>query len=344
VRTLYIHIGQPKTGSSSIQRFLVDNRAALLDAGLGLGPYMTLASGKSLPLRRAIAAKGLPAVMAELAASPGESLAISSEHLASIMVDEAAATALRDAARRHFRPVVVVFLRRQDHWLESDYAQEVKTRLAGPIEAYAAALAGDAGLDYDAGLARLERLFGRDGLRVLVYRDDGPNEVVAGFLAAIGLDPGLAAGAAAGRLNASPHRRKLLFLSQVPKPDPTIQDLATFMAGVVERTAAIADDGGRFLLSPRDRHRLVARHAAGNRALVARHGLADAGHFAALPDPAADWSPPRPITPAERRAVLGEAMLACARMARHRHPRFVLRMTGKVASLYARMRPPPQGR
>ena len=64
---------------------------------------MTLASGKSLPLRRAIAAKGLAAVMAELAASPGENLVISSEHLSSILVDAAEATALCDAARPHFR-------------------------------------------------------------------------------------------------------------------------------------------------------------------------------------------------------------------------------------------------
>ena len=58
MRTLYIHIGQSKTGSSSIQRFLVENRDALFAAGLGLGPYITPASGKSLLLRRAIAAKG----------------------------------------------------------------------------------------------------------------------------------------------------------------------------------------------------------------------------------------------------------------------------------------------
>jgi len=338
VRTLYIHIGQSKTGSSSIQRFLVENRDALFAAGLGLGPYMTLASGKSLPLRRAIAAKGLPAAMAELATSPGDNLVISSEHLSSILVDEAEATAIRDAARPHFRPVIVVFLRRQDYWHESNYAQDVRTCYAGSIEAFtAAALADGAALDYDGGLARLERVFGRDNLRVLLYRDRGPNDVAADFLAALdlGLDPSRAVDA--GRLNISPHRRKVLFLSQVPKPDPNIQDLAMFMTEVVGRSEAIADDGGRFLLAPQDRYRLVERHAAGNRALVARYGLADAGHFAGLPDPAADWSPPPPITPSERRAVLGEAMLACTRL-RGRHPRFVLRMTGKVASLYVRMR------
>ena len=71
MRPLYIHVGQPKTGTSSIQRFLVDHRAALLAAGLGLGPYMTLPTGKSRPLREAIRTRGLAATMDALAASPG---------------------------------------------------------------------------------------------------------------------------------------------------------------------------------------------------------------------------------------------------------------------------------
>lgn len=337
MRTLYIHIGQPKTGSSSIQKFLVDNRAALAAAGLGLGPYMTLASGKSAPLRRAIVEMGLAAVMAELAASPGESLVITCEHLCSILVDQAEAEAIRDAALPHFRPVIVVFLRRQDYWHESLYVQQVKTQWAGPIEAYTKSVLQNyaADFDYDGCVTRLERVFGRENLRVLLFQDEGPNDVVANFLAALDLrlDPGRAR--AAARQNELPHRRKILFLSQVPKPDPAIQDLSGFMTKVVERTGAIADDGGSFLLPPPLRHRLVAEQAAGNRALVARYGLPDRGHFASPPDPAADWSPPRPITARERRAVLHEAMRACARL---RGPRFALRMTGKVASLYVRMR------
>ena len=170
-----------------------------------------------------------------------------------------------------------------------------------------------------------------------LYHDRGPNDVVADFLGALELGFDRGAAGDAPRQNASPHRRKVLFLSQVPKPDPAIQDFSAFMTGVVEKTGAIADDGVRFLLAPRDRHRLVAAHAAGNRALAARYGLDDRGQFATPPDPAADWSPPRPITPRERRAVLGEAMRACARLRGH-HPRYVLRITGKVASLYLRMR------
>ena len=220
VRNLYIHVGLPKTGSSAIQRFLVDNRDALLAAGLGLGPYMTLPSGKSTLLRKAIAGEGLPAVMAALAASPGDSIAISSEQLSVDPVSTPAeAEALRDAALPHFRPVIVVFLRRQDFWHESLYAQQVKTSYADTIEAYTAMMLGN----YP-GRLRLRRLrrparsgcSGRDNLRVRLYRDDGPNDVIADFLSRSTC--GSTGRSDVGRQNESPHRRKVLFLSGCPSP------------------------------------------------------------------------------------------------------------------------------
>ena len=109
------------------------------------------------------------------------------------------------------------------------------------------------------------------------------------------------------------------------------------MARVVESTDAIADDGGRFLLPPRRRHQLVAPQAAGNRALIARYGLPDRGHFACPPDADADWSPPLPIAGRERRAVLNEALRASLRL---QGARYALRMSAKVAALHVRMRAP----
>lgn len=112
-----------------------------------------------------------------------------------------------------------------------------------------------------------------------------------------------------------------MFLARVPKPDP----VSGLMTQVVERTEAIAPDGGQFLLPPEDRRR----------ALVERHGLADPGPFTRMPPADADWTPPRPISRREIHAVLREALAASLRLPRRR---FALRMTAKVSSLYSRMR------
>ena len=102
-----------------------------------------------------------------------------------------------------------------------------------------------------------------------------------------------------------------------------------FVARVVADSDAIADDGVRFLMSPRDRHALVAAHLDGNRALVDRLGLADPGPFLELPDPDAPWSPPAPITAREVAAVRRAALAACLR---GRNPVAAARLAAQVAA------------
>jgi hypothetical protein len=329
MRNLYIHIGQPKTGSSSIQRFLVENRDILRDAGLGLGPYNTQKNGKSRPLREAIRTRGLAQVMTELARDPAENVVISSEHFHDPMSERATAEAFRDAARPHFTPIIVLFLRRQDFWQHSLYAQEVKTCYAAPITRFDADY--DFNYDYNTGLLQLEEIFGRENVRVAIYRDGEDNDVIGDFLDRVDALDMRERIRAIERQNTTLHRRKLMFLAGVPKPDPAVQDLSRLMTEVVKRTEAIADDGERFLMSPRQRHDLVARYLAGNRALVERHGLADPGSFTCVPPRDADWIPPRPLSRREINAVRREAL---ATSLRHPHRRFAARMTAKVLSLY----------
>ena len=145
-------------------------------------------------------------------------------------------------------------------------------------------------------------------MHVALYRDPGPNDIVGDLLAATGTAVDRDRLAPVPRQNVSMHRRKTLFLGQMPKPPEAPDDAAArvaphFVARVLAGSAAVADDGGRFLMSPRQRHALVAAHLAGNRALVEGRGLADPGSFLDLPDPDAPWAPPAPITAAEVAAV-----------------------------------------
>jgi hypothetical protein len=330
MRDLFLHVGLHKTGTSYLQRLFLENRDLLLAAGLGAGPWQHPVSGSHHPILAALDREGAEAVFARAADCPGDRLLISAEELGSRLQEPGTAAALHAAASRHFDPHVVLFLRRQDMLKESVFAEIVKDWYAGDI-------LGDDHYDYDhAGrVAALEAVFGPDRVRVALYRDPGPNDIVGDLLAATGtrLDPAVLR--AVAPQNVSMHRRKTLFLAAMPKPaDATTvarnREAPRFVARVVAGSDAIADDGGRFLMSPRQRHDLVAAHLAGNRALVDRLGLADPGGFLDLPDPDAPWTPPAPITRREVTALWRACLAACLR---GRNPVAAARLAAQVTRL-----------
>ena len=209
-------------------------------------------------------------MIAETEACPGERILVSNEDLAHFLPMPAGdgrswGEALRDAAAGRFAVTVIVYVRRQDFLKESIFAQSVKAWYSGDIRDI-----GHYDFDLDGKLRALEAIFGRDRVRPIVYDDVGRGDIVAPFLAALGLDLDQAWLAPVGRENASMHRRKLLFLGGFPKPaaaEHADNAAARFPAGFVARvlagSAAVADDGGRFLLSPAERHALVAAHLDG---------------------------------------------------------------------------------
>jgi hypothetical protein len=259
---------------------------------------------------------------------------ISAEELSSRLLEPSYAAALAAAATRRFEPHLIVFLRRQDHLKESAFAEIVKDWYAGDIrddDHYP--------LDHAGRVAALEAAFGRGRVHVALYRDPGPNDIVGDLLALTGTSVDRARLRPVAAQNVSMHRRKTLFLAGMPKPagaalDPRDRVAPRFVARVLAGSDAVADDGGRFLLSPSERQALVAAHLAGNRALVDRLGLADPGPFLELPDPDAAWSPPAPITAREVAAVRRAALAACLR---GRNPVAAARLAAQVARLLAPM-------
>ena len=338
MRELHLHIGLHKTGTTYIQHVLLANRDRFAAAGLTLAPFLHPRESNHYPLVRALrdggfAREAFDRALDAIAEAPGEKLLVTAEELcATVMPYPERARALQAAAARHFRPRVIVTLRRQDHLQESVFGQASRTWYTGGIREFASY-----DLDHDARLRALEAVFGRENVAVSIYREGG-GDVLGAFLTALGVAVDRAALAPVPPRNLSLHRRQVLFMAALPKDarakaDRSYRQLARRVAEALRETDAIADDDERFLLSPAERHALVARHQAGNRALAARHGL-DAGAFLELPDPDAPWRPPAPITAAERRAAFRAVVRS---LWARRNPLEALAGTTRAGAAFARM-------
>ncbi len=142
-KRLILHIGMHKTGTSSVQRYFSRNRAILRRMGVCY-PKSIGREGERQPKHAAIfdaisheadfgvhhpvlgpSADQINLAATEIEAAPGDLGIISAEGLSGERPVFAAA--LANLAAR-FDTTVVVFVRRQDHWVESFYKQMVLSR------------------------------------------------------------------------------------------------------------------------------------------------------------------------------------------------------------------------
>ena len=146
--TVYLHIGYPKTGTSSIQVFLRDNAPALQSFGYFVpligqgrvgGHHALVRTLIGLPVspRQAVSEA---AILSELSAAKDRAVLISSEMLSGLLGDRAQAQTLFGKLRgSHPRIVLIMYVRNQPQFLNSAYSQGVKSfRRADDFRAYLA--------------------------------------------------------------------------------------------------------------------------------------------------------------------------------------------------------------
>jgi hypothetical protein len=211
-RHLILHIGLSKTGSSSIQRVLADQRPALQEMGIFMPHSPGRANHGLLPAslvndtailwgfhpgiwegmsREARLERFRREWAEEMASLPAwaERCIITAEQIGSLMRQDNEVQRLADMLHAHFATVqVVVYLRRQDQHLASAYTQWLR---GGVMEDPALPEDGPETLfEYDYGpmLARYARAFGQDAVcpRIFSRATLVGGDVVEDFFAAAG--------------------------------------------------------------------------------------------------------------------------------------------------------------
>ena len=275
-RKLYLHIGVHRTGTTSIQRFLRGNTAALGLRGV-LNPD---GRARHHLLAGRILGGQLDAVVAELNAQAD---AVAGGPVGTIVLSDEDLCTRTDMARlarlsEHFDVRVILFIRRQDLWLESWYRQNVKWQWNRDLAhltfpEFLARRRTFFWIDYDATVTRLEQLFGAAAVEVLVFEAAAmPGGPVAAFARAIGLDSleGLVTGQ---HDNASRTALTTEFMRQLP-----LDEFPDRSRRLVEEACAKVDWHVRqhygaqspYYMDAATRAAVMADHAPGNAALAQR--------------------------------------------------------------------------
>ena len=132
-KTCIIHIGTHKTGTTSLQVFLEQNRAALEQAGLSLPragrPAISPTGNHEIAWDLLVAGKSaaLPLLTSELRANPVDAALLTSEDLCLLYARPNTLEMLAEAVRAAgYVPKIVVYVRAQAAYAESMYVERIK--------------------------------------------------------------------------------------------------------------------------------------------------------------------------------------------------------------------------
>ncbi|MFN3937461.1 MAG: hypothetical protein ACK4KW_07760 [Gemmobacter sp.] len=317
-----LHIGTAKTGTTALQAYLARNRRALLAAGtlypdlrlwglpLGLKNHNALSaevagrrSGIGITaeaafdqLRDQAAKAGVQQVVLSAEGFTGHPDALLFDTEAAFREAEAAYIARLRALLDGAEVRVLVYLRRQDLWLESLANQRIKYAgtNSGPsfstIEEFARGLAPR--LDYRRSLSVWAATFGEDALMVRPYERPSleGGSVITDALAQIGLAGFTGTDVPAGDLraaNTALSRDVLEWKIRLDQAEPGRRRRSEreFLADALREISAEMGGAVLPLMSPRQARDLLDTHATGNAEIARRWMKRPDGRLFTAPEP-----------------------------------------------------------
>jgi hypothetical protein len=284
---LLLHAGIHRTGTTSLQRTLARNRAALLARGAaypGEAP-----NHQALAWELVRGQSGAREVLALVEAAGAPHVILSGEDFA---IHEDLGWLAPVAKRHDVR--VIFYLRRQDHWLMSWYNQHVKwpfdrEKSRMDPQAFLATLGDFHWLDYERLLGRGSAVLGPERVGVAVLEKGQVEDAAADFLARAGIDPeGLDLDAERANDSLPVHMLEVarhLGLHEL-KGGKRTRLLAALREGLADRAPSprVAT-----VYSPEERNRVLARFEASNRAAARRFLGREALFFELPPGPDAPY-------------------------------------------------------
>ena len=306
LKNLYLHIGYPKTGTTSIQSFMAKNTAALMRRGIlypetgrmhdaHYGYNFSLGIGKYDGTQKLGTPEQLLAELKkEVERSGCENIVISSEYFILTRAQQKVKDFFAD-----YNVKIVVYLRRHDHAFESAFAQSEKTTPNPPwepnISSYTLhAICSDAiPYDYLNILLRWREFFGKGNIIVRPYeKQQNTPDLFADFLRITGIEDAPEF-ARPGTVNSSISREALqsIRIIQGLKLSPALKNK------VLNRVmSAGASTGNDKYFSPEMRNVVIRKYTPAYKAIAREFlGRADGVLFKeAIPKAGDPWTPPQP--------------------------------------------------
>jgi hypothetical protein len=276
-KRLILHVGQSKTGTSTIQDFFAHNRRRLgREAGVlypqagrqGAAHHriaaLFLPAGNAAWIRREDAASLRASLDEEVAQSSADTVVVSSEALFNARSIDDVRTFFDG-----FTVEILVILRRQDRWLDSLYQHQLKVGETD-LEPQAWLAARASTLNYAGRVGRWADVFGDAHLHIGVFE---PANLSGGLMAFFFRTAGLPVPA---DLDEPPARNERLSRHALAYLRAARRDLAgperQRLRRALEQWSQANPDPApwRFFFSPAERADILARCAAGNAAVARR--------------------------------------------------------------------------
>jgi len=304
-KTVYIHIGVHKTGTSTIQNLLSNNRDVLKEQGIiypgNKSAHHDMAKEfRTLPLEQILKKNSRSqAYLREIIESPAEKSILSSEVFETLIFN---AGKLREFLPHDLEIKIIVYLRRQDDLLESKYNQRVREpqiRLEKSFTDYFSSIGlYNPKLDYYNKLTPWADSFGKENLIIRIYEKDKlRGNLFNDFISVIGLENADSIKVPDLAVNTSWSWDIIEFMRICNNSFRKDDGMHDFLLRSLAKARVVEKEKKR-LLSPQQRREIIAHYADSN-AKVAREylGREDGRLFyAPLPNLDEPWEPNKGLT------------------------------------------------